>query len=254
MIKQTLLILALLGVVSCSDKPNNNEEIEKNLSEIKQQLLLVTQEVVQLRQEFAQVKNSENEQEKVQSLTELALFSDELTKLGTDKAEYAIVEYMDYQCPYCLRHAEKVLPALKRKYIDSGLVQYIVRDFPLEFHTEAKSAAKLAQCSAQQDEFYAAHQLLIAKSRELGRVPYASLASELTLDLDKFEQCFNDPILDKKLDLSLITAAKLGVSRTPRFFIGKIEGSKLVNVISLSGARSKETFEQALAHVFNVNN
>lgn len=189
-------------------------------------------------------------QEKKAQLVELPLGND-VTVLGREDAEYAIVEYMDYQCPYCLRHAKKVLPALKRKYIDSGLVKYIVRDFPLEFHAEAINAAKMARCSAKQNKFPEAHRLLVSKARGLNPAIYTDLANELALDINAFDQCFNNPELTQAVNKSFTDATQLGVTGTPRFFIGKIEGERLVNVISMSGARSIDAFEKKLAIVFS---
>ena len=245
----SIALFSFLSISGCeqSDKPAVDSSIQ--LNEIQQQLNLLTKEVIGLRQQVADLDSAPSVKKKAQ-LVELPLGND-VTVLGREDAEYAIVEYMDYQCPYCLRHAKKVLPALKRKYIDSGLVKYIVRDFPLEFHAEAINAAKMARCSAKQNKFSEAHGLLVSKARELNPAIYIDLANELALDINAFGQCFNNPELTQAVNKSFTDATQLGVTGTPRFFIGKVEGERLVNVISMSGARSIDAFEKKLAIVFS---
>jgi protein-disulfide isomerase len=244
-------LLSLIGISACeqSQLSEKGDIDPTQLNEIQQQLNLLTKEVIGLRKQVSDLGSSPVQEKKAQ-LAELPLGND-ITVFGRGDAEYAIVEYMDYQCPYCLRHAKKVLPALKRKYIDSGLIKYIVRDFPLEFHAEAVNAAKMARCSANQGKFPEAHGLLVSKARELNSTIYASLASELELDSESFIQCFDNPELTQTVNNSFTDATKLGVTGTPRFFIGKVEGDRLVNVISMSGARSIDAFEKKLAAVFS---
>lgn len=243
------IALFSLSVLSGCDQVEKSDGVaSEQLNEIQQQLHLLTKEVIGLREQVVGMNNKPI-QKKQSQITELPLKND-ITIFGREDAKYAIVEYMDYQCPYCLRHAEKVLPALTRKYIDSGLIKYVVRDFPLEFHAQAINAAKMARCAANQNKFPEAHELLISKSRELKDDIYTNLAEQLALDKSLFEQCFNNPELTQAVNQSFLDGTKLGVTGTPRFFIGKVEGEQLVNVISMSGARSLDSFEKTLASVF----
>ena len=72
--------------------------------------------------------------------------------LGDKNASYAIVEFTDYQCSFCSRHNKNVYPQIKKELIDTGKVQYVVRDYPLGFHAAAKGAAVAARCAGAQGQ------------------------------------------------------------------------------------------------------
>jgi protein-disulfide isomerase len=83
----------------------------------------------------------------------LALQPDELA-LGRAGAPLTMVEFTDYQCPYCRRFQAEVWPQLKREYIDTGKLRYIARDLPLQFHASAAPAAEAAHCAGEQGKFW----------------------------------------------------------------------------------------------------
>lgn len=244
MFKLSFSVILLMILSGCDNSTKGGSE---QLGEIQKQLNLLTEEVVGLREEVAGLGSVVPNKEK-KKLQKLAVDKD-VTVLGDAKAKYAIVEYMDYQCPYCLRHAKKVLPSLKRKYIDTGMVKYIVKDFPLEFHSQAKNAAIFARCAAEQGKFEQAHDLLVFRKEKLNNDFYGKLTSELSLERNQYLSCFNSEDNRKQLDREFNQATRLGVSGTPRFFIGKIEQGELVNIVSMSGARSLASFEKVLTEL-----
>ncbi|WP_369855611.1 DsbA family protein [Candidatus Thalassolituus haligoni] len=224
---------------------------DAHLEQINQQLQQLTAEVVRLQQQVAAIPAAAAAPQ-AQQPRRLALgLSDTRQRLGSDDVEYAIVEFMDYQCPYCVRHSSQTLPTLKRKYIDSGLVQYVVKDFPLEFHAQAENAAIAARCAAEQGQFEAMHNALLENTRSLSSSIYDGLAAGIGLQADAFESCFNEPsqLTDLRKDVS--EAVRLGVSGTPRFLIGRVDGDDLVDFVSVSGAQSLARFDEALQQVFN---
>jgi protein-disulfide isomerase len=147
--------------------------------------------------------------------------------LGSETAPVAIVEYSDYQCPYCRRFHEGVLPGLKRQYIDTGKVRLFFRDLPLTMHREAMPAAIAARCAADQGQFWPMNEALFARQPELGDALYRELARNLKLDRDRFEACSHDPATRRRVDRDVREAAVYGVTGTPSFMLGRYENGRM---------------------------
>jgi protein-disulfide isomerase len=162
--------------------------------------------------------------------------------LGADSAKVAIVEFTDYECPFCVRFDRQVLPRLKSSYLDSGKVKLITRDMPLEFHTHAASAALAAHCANTQGGYAAMRTGIFSNSQSLGMDLYRKLATDNKLDVKALEKCMQDPALADKIRKDAGYASTLGVTGTPTFFIGKLEGDKVVDVKGLVGALPYESF------------
>jgi protein-disulfide isomerase len=85
---------------------------------------------------------------------------------GASSAPVTIVEYSDFQCPYCARYSTETYPEIKAQYIDTGKVRYMFRHFPLSFHSEAELAAQAAECAGEQGKFWEMHDTLFANQSE----------------------------------------------------------------------------------------
>lgn len=238
-----LVICAALG--ACS-QPENQQ-----FKEIQGQLQTLTTEMLRLQEQVEKLTTQNHNNPPAKAVTQLDIdVSAYLTRLGHKDAEYVIVEFMDYQCPYCLRHAKQVLPELKRKYVDSGLVQYVVHDFPLEFHAQAENAALAARCAARVGKFAQMHSQLIQQAKHLSNETYLEFAKRQSLDTDAFSQCYKDKNERQHIRQGIKAALQMGVSGTPKFVLGKIEGKRLIDVQVLSGAQPIEAFNNALQQLF----
>lgn len=169
---------------------------------------------------------------------------DTASELGDENAPVIIVEYTDYQCPYCNRHATETLPRLISDLIDTGRVRYIVKDFPLDnIHPEARSAAVAARCAGEQGAYWPMHDELFARQSEWGGLGdgaaevYAAIAAELSLDGDAFAACLSDGRHDATIQANQDEGVTLGVRGTPAFFI---------NGFPISGAQPYDLFEYAV--------
>lgn len=246
-IKLASLIFGLL-LVACTPKEENSRQInQEDIEKILSRLDALTVEMVRLQEKvdkFVPDGGVQDSEGGAKSL-ELAL-SKIKTVIGSDDAEYAIVEFMDYQCPYCIRHYQTTFSVINSKYIESGLIRYFVKDFPLDFHAKAEGAAVASRCSADQDVFEGMHKALMDNTARLGRDLYLELASSLSLDVDEFETCLDDPESLKKLKNDVSEAIALGVTGTPKFLVGRISGDSLEEITVISGAQSFTAFERAL--------
>ena len=142
--------------------------------------------------------------------------------LGSRNAELTFVEFSDYQCPVCARHARDILPPLVEEFVDTGLVKYVFFDYPLEgIHKQALLAAMAANCANEQGMFWEMHDLLFAHPRELKRQNMNSHAEAIGLDVVAFALCLDSRRYESKVRKgAAIAAEQAGAHATPHFGIG----------------------------------
>lgn len=160
---------------------------------------------------------------------------------GKDDATVTIVEYSDYQCPFCSRFHPTV-KAVSEAYGDK--VRWIYRHFPLSFHPEAKPAAEAAECAGEQGKFWEYSDKLFANQSTLGSELYTKLASELGLNTSKFESCLSSDKYLSHIDEDATGGAAAGVSGTPGTFIYATKGGTTATVIK--GAQSEAAVKAAV--------
>jgi protein-disulfide isomerase len=177
-----------------------------------------------------------------QELEFISVSEDDDAFLGAEDAPVVIVEFSDYQCPYCAKFQSETLPLLKENYIDQGLVKLIYRDFPIPSHTDAMTAAIAAECVADQggnEAYYEMHDVIFENMAAWSYVEGAEdillgYASDLGYDI---ASCMDDPAMAEEVDADYVAGRSYGVSGTPTFFIN---GKKLV------GAYPYEVFAQLI--------
>lgn len=162
------------------------------------------------------------------AVTALTPMSRDPMALGSDSATVTVIEFSDYQCPYCRRFHADVLPALLREYIDTGRVQLIYKDLPLVMHREALPAAIAGRCAAAQGKFWPMNEALFANQERLNATLYPKLAAALGLDAEQFKKCLQDPALRKAIRRDQNQARDLGITSTPSFLIGRMQGERML--------------------------
>ena len=160
---------------------------------------------------------------------------------GRADAPITIIEFTDYQCPYCRRFQAEAWPRLKRKYVDSGKVRFIVRDMPLEFHSAARPAAEVAHCAAEQGKFWPMHEALLRNSTQLNDTYVIELAREMGLDVLRLRACAMEDRYEGAIARNAAEAAALGIHGTPTFVIGRAAEGELDGV-RVAGALPYEQF------------
>lgn len=149
---------------------------------------------------------------------------------GPAKAPITIVEFSDYQCPYCSR-AETVVQGVLSKYGDK--IHFVYRDYPLPFHQNAKTAAQGSQCARDQGKFWEMHAALFANQQKLAAADLVETAGTLGLDKDKFKACLDSDKYKDEVERDMEDGQKYGVTGTPTFFI---------NGIPMVGAQGVDAF------------
>lgn len=154
---------------------------------------------------------------------------------GPADAPVTIVEFSDYQCPYCKRFRDETMDRLLEQY--EGQLRFVYRDFPLSsIHPEALQAAEAARCAHEQGQFWAMHDQLFAGQPEWARAPdapeiFKGYAADLGLDADEFAVCLDSGRYTEIISQDFRAGAQYGVQGTPTFFVN---GRKLVGAQPLS--------------------
>lgn len=154
--------------------------------------------------------------------------------LGGKNAPVTIIEFTDYQCPFCGR-ARPTVKEVIAKYGDK--VKYVLRDYPLEFHPNAQKAAEAAQCANDQGKYWEYSDILWANQQTLQPENLKKYAGEAKLDTKKFDECLDSGKYTEEVKKDFTDGAKAGVNGTPSFFI---------NGQSITGARPIEDFQEII--------
>ena len=155
--------------------------------------------------------------------------------IGPADAPITIVEFSDYQCPFCRRWHDEVYEPLLAAY--PGQIRLVYRHLPLtSIHPDAMSAAEAAMCAGEQDAYWPYHEKLFS-SESLGNTTYLQYAQDLNLNLATFEACLNDHTYQQAIQEDSDFALNLGIRSTPTFFI---------NGLALVGAQPLEVFQDVI--------
>lgn len=161
--------------------------------------------------------------------------SEGFPSIGPENAPITIIEFSDYQCPYCRRWHEQVYEPLLNAY--PGKIRMVYRHLPLtSIHPDAFPAAEAALCAGEQNAYWPFHEKLFS-SDALGSSVYSQYAQELGLDMDTFESCITEGRFKDAVQADLDFAVNLGVRSTPTFFI---------NGLAVVGAQPLDIFKQVI--------
>lgn len=198
--------------------------------------------------------------------------------LGNPDSSVTIIEYSDYQCPFCRSHFENAYQEIKAEYIDTGLARMIYRDFPLPFHDDAifaGNAAKCAKAEAGDEVYYAFHDLIFEKqgsaalgSQSITNDMISEIAQELNINSRSFRNCVDNKELYVAVAADYLAATQASATRIAAFNpeTGEVEITELpeeervgvnatptvfVNDIKVVGAQPFEVFQKAIETALN---
>jgi protein-disulfide isomerase len=167
--------------------------------------------------------------------------------LGRPTAPVTLVEFSDYQCPFCQRFFLATLPALKKEYIDTGKVRYVFRDFPLDqIHPQARKAAEAAHCAGEQGKYWEMHDVLFGNQQALEPPKLSEHARALGLDGARFDQCLASGTHAARVAQGLTDGQATGVQGTPGFVVAKTTPGDTVEGTLVVGAQPVEVFRRLI--------
>jgi protein-disulfide isomerase len=171
---------------------------------------------------------------------------DGVTVKGDRRAKVAVIEYSDFQCPYCGKFATEVLPTLEEKYVRPGKLLVAFRHLPLPIHAMAQKAAEAAECAGRQGRFWDMHDLLFQDPRQLAELNLRDRAATLGLNAEQFDTCLKGEA-SGKVRADAESGRRLAIGGTPAFLIGTVRPDGRVKVTErFSGARPVATFEAVI--------
>lgn len=158
---------------------------------------------------------------------------------GEETAPVILVEFTDYQCPFCKRAFEQTWPAILKDYIDTGKVRYLVRDLPLSIHPNAPAAALAARCAGEQGKYWPMHDAIFTNQDEWANGKVDELMKQYAraagVNPSQFNGCYDGEKYKAVIEADAALAAQLGATGTPTFFIN---GRSLVGAQPIASFRA----------------
>lgn len=156
--------------------------------------------------------------------------------IGPADAPITIIEFSDFQCPYCQKWHEEVWKKLQAEYPTQ--IRLVYRDFPLySIHPQAGPAANAAECANEQNKYWEYHDLLFSGGQTLGESTFTAYASQVNLDLNAFQTCMTENRYESEVRADFDYASGIGIQSTPTFFL---------NGVALIGAQPYEVFKELI--------
>lgn len=258
---QTILFISLSGCAIHNPNTNNpNAELITEIQELRNELRTDRERLTTLEEELSSV----TEEMRIFVTNEAGLAfrpqdvrpqlrdidTSTLPALGEEDSLIGIIEFTDYQCPYCKLHHESTYEEIKSNYVANSDVKYFVSDFPLANHIAAKSAALAAYCASMQGKFWEYHDLLFEYSPGLNENVLIDIASSLQLELPQFAECIDSPVSESQLEFQLAIATELGIVGTPSFVIGELDNQGIIrNGILVQGHQPFDDFAGVIERV-----
>jgi protein-disulfide isomerase len=224
----------------------------------------VEEEIGELRKELAEIRKEVGE---IKNLLQSALKPQSPPKitasvsisgkpsLGRQDAPVTLVEFSDYQCPFCKRHFSTVYPILKKDYIDTGKLRYVFRDFPIAgLHPQAQKAHEAAYCAGEQKKYWEMHDMLFENSQDLSVSALKGYATKIALNNDQFSACLESGKYTGEIEKEISEGTQAGVSGTPAFFIGPSGSGEKITGTLVSGAQPLTRFKQVIEDLLKVAN
>jgi protein-disulfide isomerase len=171
-----------------------------------------------------------------------------LNMLGSKDAPITMVEFTDYQCPFCQRFHSLVFGELKKNYIDTGKVRFYSHDLPLEMHANAMRAAQAARCAGDQGQFWKLRDMMQEHPDKLAMDNLVGYAGDLKMDVNAFRSCIESGKYKEAVQSDVLEAMKIGANGTPSFVVGKSTPDGVDGVLVV-GALPYSMFDQKLKEI-----
>ena len=200
------------------DKPDKTPMTREQGDEMLKELRQIRQLLE--RQQAKPAAQPQEEQPTRAKITDLS----GVPMLGSKVAPLTIVEYTDYQCPFCQRFHVTAFAELKKNYIDTGKARFFSKDMPLDFHPNAMRAAQAARCAGEQKKFWELRDTMGANPEKLDMDHIAGFAADLKMDPAALRACVDSGKYKEPVQRDVLEAMRIGANGTPTFVVGKSAG------------------------------
>lgn len=249
--------LTLAGGAAIAQQPPAQQQsasdiaaLKKELAELKAMLLAIQKDVQETRSILQKITQPQQQAQRgpVMDVPNVEYATTGAPARGSREATVAIIEFSDYQCPFCARYATGTWPQISKEYVETGKVQYFFVNYPIEsLHPLAFKAHEAANCAGEQGKYWEMHDRLFANQNLLQPPELVKHAAAVGLDMAKFQPCLDTGRHADGIRQDLARAQQLGVNGTPGFLVGTIEpNGKVKGVKLISGAQPFTVFKQTL--------
>ena len=156
---------------------------------------------------------------------------------GDPNAPVTIIEFSDFECPFCARFYSQTLGQIDAKYIQTGKAKLVYRDFPLGFHPQAQKAAEAAECAGEQGKFWEMHDKLFEDGVQGGVTSFKQFAKDIGLTPGEFDSCLDSGEMSAEVQKDFQDGQRVGIRGTPGF---------VINGELISGAQPFQAFEEVI--------
>jgi len=230
----------------------------------KEEVLALKAQVAEMQKDLAEIKKMLEEGAKAPAAPSQPGFKPQTVSIGTSpmkgdiNAPVTIIEYSDYQCPFCARNYRDVLPLIQQEYIDSGKVRFVMRENPLTtIHRDAMNAAIAAHCAGDQGKYWDMHNIMFENQKQLAVDDLKTYAGTLGLDTARFNTCLDEKQHEKTVQRDMASGAKLGVRGTPAFVLGLTDPDdpdKAEMKVFIKGAQGIDQFRASINDLLESGN
>jgi protein-disulfide isomerase len=170
---------------------------------------------------------------------------------GNPAAKLVIVEFTDFQCPFCGRYARETYPQVMKEFVESGQALYVFRHFPIaSLHPDAVNAARASECAFEQGKFWEVHDRLFNNQQRLQLAQLPTYAQGLGLNDARFAACMSTPASLGRINSDKQDGVRVGVTGTPGFLVGQVLGNGQVRLLRrFKGAADLARFRAVVASV-----
>lgn len=230
---------------------------DDEIKALKQEIEAVKAGQTAIQKELAEIKNLLRTRPAGQPVAarDIVLDIGDAPTKGPKDAKVVLVEFSDFQCPFCGRFSRDTIPQVQTDYVDTGKIKYVFADFPLEtIHPYAFKAAEAASCAGEQGEFWKMHDHLFANQTKLKPEDLTQYADAIGLDKSKFQQCLDTQKRAPSIRKTMAQAGDAGVSSTPTVMVGVLQpnSSKVKVLRVLKGAQPFAAVKDALDNALNA--
>jgi protein-disulfide isomerase len=234
-------LLSVLCIVAPTDVPAQTKSgaLDADIQELKKGQAEIKKELEEIRKLLTPPPPAPT----AEKLAAVVAIGTNMTR-GRNDAPITMIEFSDYQCPFCKRHIDQTVPGLVKDYVDAGKVRYAFRDFPLsQIHPLAAKAAEAARCAGEQGKYWEMHDRLFAKQNELEAEKLPAHAQAIGLDATKFRECLDQSRYADAVKKDLDAGTEIGVRGTPAIVIGLTDGENAKSAVLIRGAHPIATFK-----------
>ena len=237
-------LIAALFMVLLSASPLRAQQQSSSTDDLRNEIKALTQTVKEMQKELQEIKALLQSRAPAAPSQSVVLDISNDPSHGEATAKLTLIEFSDFQCPFCGRHARDTAPQIDKEYVTTGKLRHVFLNYPLEsMHKAAFKAAEAANCAGEQGKYWEMHDRLFENQNRLE--PLTPHAEAIGLNVPKFEECLNSGRQAAAIRQDMAEAQKAGVTGTPTFFLAYTDpkSSKIKTVRRLTGAQPFAAFK-----------